>query len=56
MDASYDIQESWSFIWKIRTVKKEMSWRFNIITTTTDKVKWILKAMLELMLAKMTQI
>ena len=53
MDAFYDIQESWSFIWKISTVKKEMRWRFNIITTAADRVKWILKTMFQLMLTKM---
>ena len=53
MDAFYDIQEIWSFIWKISKVKKEMSWRFNIITTATDRVKWILKTMFQLMLTKM---
>ena len=32
-----------------------MSWRFNAITAAADWVKWILKTMFELMLAKMTQ-
>ena len=36
IDASYDIQESWSFIWIIRTVKSDMSWHFNISTSATD--------------------
>ena len=29
-----------------------MTWRFSIITTATDRVKWILKTMFELMLTK----
>ena len=34
INVSYSIQESWSFIGIMRTVKKEMSWSFDIITTT----------------------
>ena len=55
IDAFYDVQENWSFIWIIRTVKKEMSRCFNIFTTAENWVKWILKTMFEFMLTKMPQ-
>ena len=54
INVSYSIQESWSLIGIMRTVKKEMSWSFDIITTTANRVKYILKAMFQFVLAKMT--
>ena len=35
IDVSYDIQESWSFILIIRTMKKKVSQHFNIFTTAS---------------------
>ena len=37
----------------MRIVKKEMIWSFDIITTTANQVKLILKAMFEFVIAKM---
>ena len=44
INVSYSVQESWSFTGIMRTVKKEMSSSFDIITTTANWVKGILKA------------
>lgn len=51
---SFDTRESWSFIRIVKTMKKEISRHFNIFTTATDWVKWILKAVFKLTSTNMT--
>ena len=53
-NGSYSIHESWFLIRIMRTVEKEMSWSFDSITTTANRVKLICKTMFEIVLAKMT--
>ena len=53
-NSCYRIHESWFLIRVMRTVEKEMSWSFDIITTTANRVKLICKTMFEIVLAKMT--
>ena len=49
-NVSCNIQESWSFIRIIKTVKEKMNLRFSIFTKATDWAKWITKAMFKVML------
>ena len=53
INASYSIQERRFFIGIMRIVKKEMIWSFDIITTTANHVKLILKAVFEFVIVKM---